>query len=309
MTTALALSRANPIVPGRYLIPALPAIGFLLLANAEILMFRHVWPIDVYFTPIAWTTYLLIADSMVQSITGRSRMTDSPRGFLLCAALSVPLWTIFELYNLRLANWTYVGVPVSWAGALLGYGWSFATITPGILETADLIESFGLWVPHPSPGLARVGNPAVQFSPRAHLGFVVFGAACLITPLVIPQETAAYLFALVWIGFVFLLDPINYRRGLPSLLGELAAGRRGRLYSLLLSGWVCGWLWEFWNNWAAAKWHYIFPMFQDWKIFEMPAPGFLGFLPFALECFVMYVSATAALGHRSAAQSKNFVRQ
>jgi hypothetical protein len=28
------------------------------------------------------------------------------------------------------------------------------------------------------------------------------------------------------------------------------------------------------------------------KIFEMPAPGYLGFLPFAVECFVMYVTAS-----------------
>jgi hypothetical protein len=27
---------------------------------------------------------------------------------------------------------------------------------------------------------------------------------------------------------------------------------------------------------------------QDWKIFEMPLVGYLGFPPFALECFVMY---------------------
>jgi hypothetical protein len=36
-------------------------------------------------------------------------------------------------------------------------------------------------------------------------------------------------------------------------------------------------------------------MFQRQKIFEMPAPGYLGFPPFALECFVMYVSASALL--------------
>jgi hypothetical protein len=59
---------------------------------------------------------------------------------------------------------------------------------------------------------------------------------------------------------------------------------------------VCGWLWEFWNNWAAAKWHYVFPIGQGWKIFEMPAPGYLGFLPFALECFVMYVTASWLAG-------------
>jgi hypothetical protein len=299
----------------RFPMPARGWIGVTLLVTAEALMFGQVWPVNVYFTPIAWTAYLLIADAMVQAITGMSRMHNLPRDFLLCAALSIPLWTIFELYNLRLANWTYVGVPVSWAGALLGYGWSFATITPGILETADLIEAFDWFRPRmantnprvarPSPGLARVGNPAVQFSPRGQRAMVFLGAACLIVPLVIKQHIAAYLFALVWVGFFFLLDPLNYWRGLPSLLGDLAAGRRGRFYSLLLSGWVCGWLWEFWNNWAAAQWHYIFPMFQKWKIFEMPAPGFLGFLPFALECFVMYVSASAALGARAKSVSQS----
>jgi hypothetical protein len=27
---------------------------------------------------------------------------------------------------------------------------------------------------------------------------------------------------------------------------------------------------------------------QNWKVFEMPLLGYLGFAPFALECFVMY---------------------
>jgi hypothetical protein len=60
---------------------------------------------------------------------------------------------------------------------------------------------------------------------------------------------------------------------------------------IFLSGWICGWLREFWNHWAAAKWHYTFPIFQDPKNFEMPASGYPGFLPFAMECFTMYVTA------------------
>jgi hypothetical protein len=51
---------------------------------------------------------------------------------------------------------------------------------------------------------------------------------------------------------------------------------------------VCGILWEFWNYWAGARWIYVFPLAQHWKLFEMPAPGFLGFPPFAVECFAMY---------------------
>jgi hypothetical protein len=296
----------------RVVFPLRGWIGLALLVVAEVLMFRHVWPVTVYFTPLAWTAYLLIADSMVEAVTGSSRMKNSPRGFLLCALLSIPLWLIFEAYNLRLANWTYVGVPANWAGALLGYGWSFATITPAILETADLIQAISLSPRSPDHPITRspdFAHPPIRFSPRAQLSMVFFGAACLIIPLVLPRQAAAYLFALVWVGFVFLLDPINRRLGLPSLLGDLERGRRERLYSLLLSGWVCGWLWEFWNNWAAAKWHYIFPMFQQWKIFEMPAPGFLGFVPFALECWVMYVSASALLSRRAPARSNNLARQ
>jgi hypothetical protein len=260
-------------------------LGLLVLIVAEVLMFRGLQPLATYFTPIAWTAYVLLADAAVFTIRGRSRLHNETRQFLKVALLSVPLWLIFEAYNLRLGNWTYVGVPVNWAGALMGYGWSFATITPGIFETADLVESFG-WF-HPAPFLT--------FSPAVRRGMIFLGAICLSVPLLVPRHVAAYLFVLAWVGFIFLLDPLNYSRGLPSLLGDLASGRRSRFYSLLVAGWVCGWLWEFWNYWATAKWHYVFPMFQGWKIFEMPAPGYLGFLPFALECFVMYVSALAML--------------
>ncbi len=268
---------------------ALPPYGWsaaTLLVVAEILMFRGVRPISVYFTPIAWTTYIFLADAAVYAMRGESRMHRAPRELLNIALLSVPLWLIFEAYNLRLQNWTYVGVPQQLGLELLGYGWSFATITPGILETADLIEAFG-WF-HPT-------KPA-RMSRQLEFVMMALGACCLIVPVVVPQDLARYLFVLVWLGVFFLLDPMNHWLRLPSILGDFEAGRRSRFYSLLLSGFVCGWFWEFWNYWATAKWYYIFPMFQNLKIFEMPAPGFLGFLPFALECFVMCITAQWLVG-------------
>jgi hypothetical protein len=276
---------------------ALPAHGWLGLAAllaAEGLMFRGVEPVATYFTPMAWTAYILLADAAVCAVKGSSRLREQPREFALTAVLSVPLWLVFEAYNLRLENWTYVGLPENWLARWLGYGWSFATITPGIFVTADLVESFGWFIPT-QEGFAKPAR-RMEFSSAVRGNFVTAGALLLVLPLLLPKDVGAYLFALVWLGFVFLLDPVNFRLGLPSLTGDLAAGRRARLYSLLISGWVCGWLWEFWNYWAAAKWVYIFPMFQQWKIFEMPVPGYLGFLPFALECFAMYVTARWAVG-------------
>lgn len=281
----------------RYPFPLYGWVGLAALLAAEALLLRGVQPVATYFTPLAWTCYIFLADAAVAALTGRSRLRDHPTHLLGVALLSLPLWLIFEAYNLRLENWTYVGVPRSLAPALLGYGWSFATITPGIFETADLIEGLGWW---------KRRRPIV-FSIAAERLLMAAGAVVLALPLVLPQRVAAYLFALVWVGFVLLLDPINRRLGQPSLLGDLAAGCTSRLWSLVAAGWVCGWLWEFWNFWAAAKWRYIFPMFQEWKIFEMPAPGYLGFLPFALECFVMYVTASWAIarlaGRRAPATS------
>lgn len=292
--TQLGLALAAATVAGliaeylRHRRAPLPAYGWLglaILIVAEGLMLRGVRPIAIYFTPIAWTAYILLADAAVWSLTGHSRLRDKPSEFASVALLSIPLWLIFEAYNLRLENWVYVGVPTHPAWALLGYGWSFATITPAIFETADLVEAFG-WF--------RTAPP-LRFSPAAECAVMFLGAICLVLPLLLPRNAAPYLFALVWVGFIFLLDPLNHRLGLPSILGDLAAGRRARFYSLLVSGWVCGWLWEVWNYWAVAKWHYVFPMFQRYKIFEMPAPGYLGFLPFAVECFAMYVTAAWAL--------------
>jgi len=105
----------------------------------------------------------------------------------------------------------------------------------------------------------------------------------------VQQGPSPYLAAPVFLGFIFLLDPINARAGDESFSLDLRAGRYDRLINLLVAGFICGGLWEFWNFWARAKWIYTVPIFGDIKIFEMPVLGYFGFPPFALECFTMYV--------------------
>jgi hypothetical protein len=275
--------------------PAHGWLGLFALLAFEFLMFRGVEPVATWFSPLAWTSYILIADAATYSISGHSSLREEPRGLLKMAALSIPLWLIFEAYNLRLANWAYVGLPQSPIERGIGYAWAFATITPGIFMTAALIESFG-WFSNESR--------AIRFNRAAETVFIVTGAVCLLLPLAVPVRIAPYLFGLVWLGFLFLLEPINYRLCLPSLEGDLVRGRRARLYSFLIAGWVCGWLWEFWNYWARAGWIYTFPIGQQWKIFQMPAPGYLAFPVFALECFAMYVTSAWVFSRKYVAEKK-----
>jgi hypothetical protein len=277
---------------------ALPAhgwLGLVTLVCAEYLMFHGIEPAATYFSPLAWTAYILLADAAIFAVSGHSRLRDEPRGLLKMAVLSIPLWLIFEAYNLRLANWMYVGLPQGVVERWFGYAWSFATITPAIFITAALIESFG-WFEGDSRTL-RLGRATETAS-------IAVGAALLTVPLLVPARMGTYMFGLVWLGFLFLLEPINYRLLLPSFIGDLARGYRGRLYSFLAAGWVCGWLWEFWNYWARARWIYTFPISQQWKIFQMPMPGYLAFPVYALECFAMYVTGAWLFSRKYVAENK-----
>ena len=72
-------------------------------------------------------------------------------------------------------------------------------------------------------------------------------------------------------------------------------GYRTRLCALLETGVIIGFLGEFWNYWARAKWLYIFPIFENYTFFEMPIIGYLGFPLLAATVFSMYILMTDLL--------------
>ncbi len=247
-------------------------IGLAIMIGSEAATLARIEPFYSWNTPICWTGFILFADSAVYRARGRSRIRSSPREFVWLALLSIPLWLVFEGYNRVIRNWYYVGLPQNWSLRMFGYAWSFATIWPAIFEGADLV------------GLRRRAagrHSRLPFPPA--LPAVSAGVLMLASPFLVSAATARYLAAPVWLGFIFLLDPINKRLGGPSVFDS-----QKQTIDLLLSGLLCGVLWEFWNFWAGAKWHYTVPIMEHVKIFEMPLPGYLGFPPFALECFAMF---------------------
>ena len=263
--------------------------GLLLLGVSELCLWLRIEPVYSWFYCFAWWSYILLADNLLLRVAGRS-LLESRRGELRrMLPLSVFTWLLFEAYNLIIRNWGYDGVPIQLWVRWPGYTLAFATVLPGIFITADLVGHF---VFGPRPVLASEAERAPDGAPtRPDRRMIALGVFLSAAPLLWPR----YFFPAVWIGPILLLDPCLERFGIRSLSLSIAAGERRRIWSLLLGGTVCGLLWEFWNFWAGSKWLYSVPFFGSWKIFEMPLLGFLGFPPFALECWIVYHLTTAVL--------------
>jgi hypothetical protein len=259
--------------------------GIAIVILAEALLFSGNQVVGRWFTPIVWTGYLLFVDALVFKLKGRSLLTTDRAELLIIAVISIGSWWLFEMYNaprfwrsdLELW-WHYHNLESNPFLRRVGYDWAFATISPAMFETAELFGA-ALFAKQLSKRPIRLSRPSLYL-------MIAVGALAAVLPLIVIND---WLVPLVWLSFIFLLDPINALRSQPSIIGDISRGDYRRLMSLLAGGGVCGVLWEFWNYWAISKWTYTVPYFGGIKLFEMPVLGFLGFPPFAVECWVIYV--------------------
>ena len=261
--------------------------GLALLAVSEGAMLAQVEPFWTWHTPFAWTGYILLLDGIIYKLRGSSWLMTNRAEFAFLAIVSIPLWVVFEGYNLLIKNWYYINLPENLVARYFGYAWAFATISPGIFQTAELVAHVrGARVrvvdSRPSTGLST-GDSRLS---TVDYVCIASGAAMLLWPIVWPSP---YLAAPVFLGFIFLLDPLNARAGDESLFRDWRRGNHDRLINLLVAGFICGGLWDFFFNDTATTEIYTVPILGDIKIFEMPVLGYFGFPPFALECFTMYV--------------------
>jgi len=260
----------------------IPAVSAAQMIVAGVIWFVAIWgralgaePFTTWLYFFAWWPLLLFLDGLLGRLTGKSFIFQRPREFLRMAFFSVTIWLIFEVFNLWLLNWRYVGLdPRAWL-RWPGYVLAYATVLPGVLLTAEVLAALGV-----AADLKGKARRVGRWQPP----FLLIGVALLVLPFLAPH----YAFPLIWLGFFFLLDPLVDLMSGNSLTRRLVAGERQRHLCLVLAGLLCGLWWELWNYPSLSKWVYTLPVLNFGKIFEMPVLGYLGFVPFALECAIMY---------------------
>ena len=227
------------------------------------------------FFPL-WLGYTLVVDGLCARRSGTSALTRSALGFVLQFILSAPGWWLFELINLRIGNWEYVGREhFSDLEYALYCTLSFSTVLPAILGTTELVLT-SRFVQRAERG-PKLTSSAWLPALCAMIGLAML-AAMLIWPSVF------YLFC--WTSLVFLFEALSAWLGRGGMSADLKRGD-WRLWSALwIAGLACGFLWEMWNFWSYPKWIYHVPGADFWRVFEMPLLGYLGYLPFAMEQYL-----------------------
>jgi hypothetical protein len=260
-------------------------VGVAIIVTAEALLFDGNQLVGHWFTPIVWTGYVLLIDALIFKLKSRSLLMTDRLEFVVLALISIGCWWLFEFYNApRFWNsnlelwWHYHNLEPNLFLRRAGYDWAFAAISPAMFATAELLTA---------SVFKRAGDGLkIELAKPLLIGVAGFGFISALVPLLFPSEWFA---PAVWLSFILFLDPVNALRGWPSICGDLGRGDWRRLWALLTSGGICGFLWEFWNYWSLSKWTYTVPYFGNIKVCEMPVLGFLGFPPFAVECWVMYI--------------------
>jgi hypothetical protein len=244
----------------------------------------------IFMTPVAWLGYILFLDGLLAPTITGSPLRRRPNAFAFCALSSIVIWCVFDTINFYCFSppaWTYIGPPLLWPPRFLGYVIAFAAELPAMFMTAQIVFN--------KFRLDRLRGPSWKLPPIAGPIICLFGIALLAWAVLGRRAVANYG---LWLSFILLLDPINLRYGQPSILADWQAGRYGRTLALGAGGLCCGFLWEFWNYWALSKWIYHLPFLGQWeqiRYFQMPITGLLGFIPFGVECWVMWQTAAIPL--------------
>jgi hypothetical protein len=229
------------------------------------------------FFPL-WLGFCLTVDAIVFYRKGNSLISRNLKKYLLLFVFSIPVWWLFEFLNLFTANWYYDGKEYfSDFEFFLLSSLSFSTVMPAVFSAAELASTFK-WIKKININL-RI--PAEENVVKT---FLASGLLMLLLLITLPE----YFYPFIWVSVYFIIEPLNYFFGRRNLFQSTDKRNWQPVLFLWTGVLICAFFWEMWNYFSYPKWVYHLPGLNILHIFEMPLPGYLGYLPFSLELYAIY---------------------
>ena len=231
------------------------------------------------FFPL-WAGFVLTVNAFTEARTGSCLMRRAPVRWLALFVVSAACWWSFEWLNRFVRNWHYLNAegadPTTYA---VHATFCFSTVLPAITAVAEWLQAHTGWRRWSQHG------PRWQWMGRPHAALLLAsgGACALVGAGALPD----WFYPALWIGPLALLLAVPGPQGRSRLAHEIASGSWSRAATWMAAALICGFFWELWNWHSLAKWIYTVPGVERWHLFEMPALGYAGYLPFGLECLLI----------------------
>ena len=236
-----------------------------------------------------WLGYCLAVDGLVYKRKGTSLIKRSIKDFILLFIISAPAWWLFEFLNGFTKNWYYDGRQYfTGLQYFLLASLSFSTVMPAVFGTAELAGTFKLI-------LNLKKRKAAGQNKSAALKMLAAGMAMLSLVIIFPE----YFYYLIWIALYLIIEPVNLSLKNKTLIEFTRQGDWRPLAALSTGTLICGFFWEMWNYYSYPKWIYHLPFLNSLHVFQMPLPGFIGYIPFSFELYAIYHLAAGLISKKT----------
>ncbi len=237
------------------------------------------------FFPL-WLGFAITIDGLVFLRKGTSLFSRNKFAYIGLFLISVPVWWLFELFNQITENWQYVGREnFSDLEYFLLASLSFSTVIPSVFGSAELVSTY-----------IKDKNSGWVIEKTNKVGTIFISIGIVMLALLIIFPNIFYVF--IWTTVFFLVEGMNIYFNNKSILTFISKGNWKPVFSLGIGCLICGFFWEMWNYYSYPKWIYDVPGVNFLHIFEMPLLGYLGYIPFSLELFSIYMLVVNLIGKK-----------
>ncbi len=250
------------------------------------------WLIPYVYVPLFWAFALIIDGVVYCRRDGHSFLHDYSAIFFAAAFCSGFNWAFFDYLNFFLGgNWYYPEADTISLTAFVIYAFMGSmTLAPMVFIAYHLLQSF------PKLRTLYTDGPKINFSLRAkYISLLIFCGGMFVVPFY-PNE----LYPFLWVCPTFIMASVLGICGIWTPLTPIRNGNWGPLALIALAGFVQGFLWEGMNYFSAyhhpfatnipGYWIYSIPYVSLGHIFEMPALGFFGYMPYGLFCWMFWIA-------------------
>ncbi|MDT8286777.1 MAG: hypothetical protein RQ748_06680 [Elusimicrobiales bacterium] len=258
--------------------------GFLLAFMGLAGMAAGFEPFASFAAPLLWWAYIALSDSLLFALKGESLIISRTDDFLWMASCSAAAWLVLESLNASLGVWQYINLP---AQQPLRWAWYLSlgsAMLPALFQSAAYLSPVGRGKRAPR-GPFRVPERALD-------GMQAAGIAFFFLPFFFPGLA----FPLAALALPLVLDPLNFRLKLPSALGLLARGEKGKIISLAAAGLICGLAGEAWFYAGGPSRVYDLGYAGGLPFMGLPLAGYAAFPFLAFAVFSLYSLALFARG-------------